>query len=144
MNHMQSMETDRRRPYRAGRPDAGQHQTGTGFFSAFPLPRKLCRDLEVLFRSRLYLSGLSRIVLFGSCARNEMRAGSDLDLLVLTEETVPQELKGELCGELEETQDGISTDLVFIRKTSFVLRTAAWCRISERRTDPMGGGACIN
>ena len=89
---------------------------------------KLCRDLEVLFRSRLYLFGLSRIVLFGSCARNEMRAGSDLDLLVLTEEAVPQELKGELCGELEEAQDGISTDLVFYTEDQF---RASDCRLVQ-------------
>ena len=86
MNHMQSMET--------GREDRtvldGRMQDSIKRVQASFLPSryrgKLCRDLEVLFRSRLYLSGLSRIVLFGSCARNEMRAGSDLDLLVLTEE----------------------------------------------------------
>ena len=128
MNHMQSMESDREdRAVLDGRMQDSIKRVQASFLPS-RYRGKLCRDLEVLFRSRLYLSGLSRIVLFGSCARNEMRAGSDLDLLVLTEEAVPQELKGELCGELEEAQDGISTDLVFYTEDQF---RASDCRLVQ-------------
>ena len=128
MNHMQSMKSDREdRTVLDGRMQDSIKRVQASFLPS-RYRGKLCRDLEVLFRSRLHLSGLSRIVLFGSCARNEMRAGSDLDLLVLTEEAVPQELKGELCGELEEAQDGISTDLVFYTEDQF---RASDCRLVQ-------------
>lgn len=128
MNHMQSMENDREdRAVLDGRMQDSIKRVQASFLPS-RYRGKLCQDLEVLFRSRLHLSGLSRIVLFGSCARNEMRAGSDLDLLVLTEEAVPQELKGELCGELEEAQDGISTDLVFYTEDQF---RASDCRLVQ-------------
>ena len=64
---------------------------------------KLLFDLETIFQ--ISVPGISRIVLFGSCARNELRAGSDLDLLILTLRPVPRELRGELCGILSEEKN---------------------------------------
>ena len=78
---------------------------------------KLLFDLETIFQ--ISVPGISRIVLFGSCARNELRAGSDLDLLILTLRPVPRELRGELCGILAEEKNGIATDLVFYTEEEF-------------------------
>ena len=78
---------------------------------------KLIFDLETIFQ--ISVPGISRIVLFGSCARNELRAGSDLDLLILTLRPVPRELRGELCGILAEEKNGIATDLVFYTEEEF-------------------------
>ena len=78
---------------------------------------KLLFDLETIFQ--ISIPGISRIVLFGSCARNELRAGSDLDLLILTLRPVPRELRGELCGILAEEKNGIATDLVFYTEEEF-------------------------
>ena len=78
---------------------------------------KLLFDLETIFQ--ISVPGISRIVLFGSCARNELRAGSDLDLLILTLRPVPRELRGELCGILSEEKSGVATDLVFYTEEEF-------------------------
>ena len=78
---------------------------------------KLLFDLETIFQ--ISIPGISRIVLFGSCARNELRAGSDLDLLILTLRPVPRELRGELCGILAEEKNGIATDLIFYTEEEF-------------------------
>ena len=78
---------------------------------------KLLFDLETIFQ--ISIPGISRIVLFGSCARNELRVGSDLDLLILTLRPVPRELRGELCGILAEEKNGIATDLVFYTEEEF-------------------------
>ena len=78
---------------------------------------KLLFDLETIFQ--ISIPGISRIVLFGSCARNELRAGSDLDLLILTLRPVPRELRGELCGILSEEKSGVATDLVFYTEEEF-------------------------
>ena len=78
---------------------------------------KLIFDLKTIFQ--ISVPGISRIVLFGSCARNELRAGSDLDLLILTLRPVPRELRGELCGILAEEKNGIATDLVFYTEEEF-------------------------
>ena len=78
---------------------------------------KLLFDLETIFQ--ISIPGISRIVLFGSCARNELRAGSDLDLLILTLRPVSRELRGELCGILAEEKNGIATDLVFYTEEEF-------------------------
>lgn len=78
---------------------------------------KLIFDLKTIFQ--ISVPGISRIVLFGSCARNELRAGSDLDLLILTLRPVPRELRGELCGILAEEKNGIATDLIFYTEEEF-------------------------
>lgn len=78
---------------------------------------KLLFDLETIFQ--ISIPGISRIILFGSCARNELRVGSDLDLLILTLRPVPRELRGELCGILAEEKNGIATDLVFYTEEEF-------------------------
>ena len=85
--------------------------------SEYRYKEKLLFDLETIFQ--ISVPGISRIVLFGSCARNELRAGSDLDLLILTLRPVPRELRGELCGILAEEKNGIATDLVFYTEEEF-------------------------
>lgn len=55
------------------------------------------------------ISDVEKIVLFGSYARFEQTASSDLDILVLTEKDVPRELRGGLCSVFDEN----NADLVF-------------------------------
>lgn len=57
----------------------------------------------------------SRIILFGSYARMEQKAGSDLDVLVLTTSDVPREIRGELCAAFEE----LGADLIFYKESVF-------------------------
>ena len=58
---------------------------------------QLCRHLEALYGNRL-----SRIVLYGSQARDEAGPDSDIDLLVVLRGTV------DLCAEIDRTEYLIS------------------------------------
>ena len=73
--------------------------------------KKLYYDLKQIEKSEI--PKLCKIILFGSCARNQLRVGSDIDLLLLAEENVTRELRGELSSDLAEPKDGVSTELVF-------------------------------
>ena len=55
------------------------------------------------------------VILFGSYARCEYKATSDLDILVLTKNQTPQELRGELCADFEVH----NTDLIFYKLEDF-------------------------
>lgn len=57
----------------------------------------------------------SKIILFGSYARMEQKAGSDLDILVLTTSDVPREIRGGLCAAFEE----LGADLIFYKESVF-------------------------
>lgn len=93
--------------------------------------KKLCFDLETIFQSNL--PELKQIILFGSCARNQVRVGSDIDLLILTEHPVKQAVRGDLASELAEPREGIVTDLVFYTEKDF---QASDCRlVQEIRKD---------
>ena len=87
---------------------------------------KLCSDLEKIFQYKL--PELSRIVLFGSCARNQIRVGSDIDLLLLTKQPVAQGVRGGLAAELEEPVEGVSTDVIFYTEDTF---RASECRLVQ-------------
>ena len=78
---------------------------------------KLLLDVKYIFQCSI--PGLSRIVLFGSGARNELKVGSDLDLLILTDSPVPRTLRGELASKLAEKKNGVATDIVFYTEAEF-------------------------
>lgn len=56
-----------------------------------------------------------KIVLFGSYARAEQTAASDFDILVLSHQNVPREIRGELCSRFEER----NSDLIFYCSSDF-------------------------
>ena len=78
---------------------------------------KLIFDLERIEHSGV--KGLRRIILFGSCARDQIRVGSDIDLLLVTDERLEQGIRGELASELAEERRGIPTDVVFYTEEEF-------------------------
>ena len=61
------------------------------------------------------VEGLRYMILFGSYARGEEKATSDLDVLLLTTQEIPREVRGELCSEYEEEK----IDLVFYTMEQF-------------------------
>lgn len=61
------------------------------------------------------LDSLHYIILFGSYARGDEKATSDLDLLVLTEQEISREIRGGLCSEFEEE----NMDLIFYTMKQF-------------------------
>ena len=72
---------------------------------------KIIKDCECIFDKSI--EDLLYIVLFGSCARGNLDINSDVDLLVITKEPIDREIKIDLDHELDEEQDGVSTDIVF-------------------------------
>lgn len=73
---------------------------------------KIGRLVEMILDS---VNDCQKIVLFGSYARAEYKASSDLDILVLTKAEVPRELRGELCSIFEEN----NADLVLYTTSIF-------------------------
>jgi predicted nucleotidyltransferase len=61
------------------------------------------------------VSGVQKIVLFGSYARFEQTAVSDIDILVLTECEVAREIRGDLCSKFDE----LNSDLIFYTDEKF-------------------------
>ncbi|MDK2808550.1 MAG: polymerase beta, Nucleotidyltransferase [Clostridiales bacterium] len=55
------------------------------------------------------LDTLEYIVLFGSYARGEEKAASDMDIMVVTREVVSRTARGELCSVFDEN----NMDLIF-------------------------------
>lgn len=57
---------------------------------------------------------LSSIILFGSCARLNIHSGSDIDLLIITKDTLEDSLiKGRIKNDLDLLSNNISADVLF-------------------------------
>ncbi len=78
---------------------------------------KLSSDLSYLLKYNI--NSLEQIILFGSCARGEMRLTSDLDLLIITSTPLSRMEKGEIHSVLEEPIDEVHTDIVFYTHEQF-------------------------
>lgn len=61
------------------------------------------------------VESISYIILFGSYARGEEKAPSDLDILVLTEQELPREIRGGFSSVFEEE----NMDLIFYTVKQF-------------------------
>lgn len=72
---------------------------------------KIIKDCQCIFDKSI--EDLLYIVLFGSCARGNLDINSDVDLLVITKNIIDREIKMDLDHELDEEQEGVSTDIVF-------------------------------
>lgn len=62
-----------------------------------------------------YVPGVHKIILFGSYARAEQTAGSDLDLMVLAGEQIPRDIQAGLRADFEDSH----ADVVFYSEESF-------------------------
>ncbi len=73
---------------------------------------KLQRDVEYILGKSI--PGLVQICLFGSVARGDYKWNSDLDIAIVTEEPFTDHyLRGEIVDVLDDTVNGVSTDVVF-------------------------------
>lgn len=80
---------------------------------------KLQQDVDYLLNK--CFSDLLEIRVFGSCATGQYRASSDIDLLVITNETIDDRfLRGEIQETLDEPLDGVTTDVVFYTMESYL------------------------
>ena len=82
---------------------------------------KIRHDMDYLLS--LGLGQMKQIILFGSCARREMRVTSDVDLLVIVDEQIGRAQRGEICSELEEPMDQVHTDVIFYTQEQYEAST---------------------
>ncbi|MFI3209286.1 MAG: nucleotidyltransferase domain-containing protein, partial [Eubacteriales bacterium] len=83
--------------------------------------QKLCADIDYILS--FDIPELKSIILFGSCARKELRVSSDIDLLVITAEPLERSLRGELASVLEEDIDHVKTDCIFYTQEQYINST---------------------
>lgn len=62
---------------------------------------------------------IKQIILFGSCARGDCKVTSDLDILLITKESIQRQIRGDIASELEEELDQVRTDVVFYSEAVF-------------------------
>lgn len=62
---------------------------------------------------------IQKIILFGSCARGTYKITSDIDLLLVTKDSLTRDVRGEIASELEEPVDYVKTDIVFYSEMIF-------------------------
>lgn len=89
--------------------------TGNCYVEFLPFDAMLKDKLKTLLDFLLKLPEMSRVVLFGSYARMDYKAGSDFDILVLTSEEISREERGHLSSIFEER----GADLVFYTEQQF-------------------------
>lgn len=78
---------------------------------------KLRQDIEYLVHYPLL--SIQKIILFGSCARGECKVTSDLDLLIVTQDSIDRQVRGDIASVLDDPMDGVTTDVVFYQAQIF-------------------------
>ena len=74
--------------------------------------KKIISDLQYLLDREI--PGLEQIYLFGSVARGDYKWDSDVDLAIITKDTLTDRaLRGEIADVLGMPIDGITSDVVF-------------------------------
>lgn len=80
------------------------------------LPRRFVHKIEhdIQYLIDAGIPGLKKVYLFGSCARGEVRSSSDVDMLVVTEQKIPDRmLAADIRWTLDIPLDHIRTDIVY-------------------------------
>ena len=78
---------------------------------------KIESDLDYLIKADI--PGLKGVYLFGSCARGNIRNGSDIDLLIFTEQKLEDRaLAADIRWTLDDEISGIATDVVYTNEES--------------------------
>jgi UTP:GlnB (protein PII) uridylyltransferase len=78
------------------KPSITKEDNGICYIDLLPFDENIKKKLQNLIAILIPLPTINRIILFGSYARMEHHAGSDLDLLVLTDCEISREQRGHL------------------------------------------------
>lgn len=78
---------------------------------------KLHADIDFLLSYNI--PTLESIILFGSCARKNLRVTSDIDLLIITIDSIERSIRGEISSILEDDIDLVRTDCIFYTQEQF-------------------------
>lgn len=79
---------------------------------------KLRKDIEYLLAYEEIK--IKQIILFGSCARGTYKVTSDIDLLIITSESVDRYIRGDIASMLDEEIDCVRTDVIFYKEEVFL------------------------
>lgn len=85
------------------------------------LPERFVNKIEadISYILKAGIPGLTGIYLFGSCARGDLHSGSDIDLLILTDQKIADRmLTSDIRWTLDEEIDGVRTDIVYMNLSS--------------------------
>ncbi|MEF9960587.1 MAG: nucleotidyltransferase domain-containing protein [Cellulosilyticaceae bacterium] len=95
------------------------------------LPQRFIKDIHSVIETLIKEidNNLAEIILFGSCAREEIKTGSDIDILILTHQ--PIETHAER-GRIRDTVDLYNVDLVFYTQEMFEEATSLFVRNIKR------------
>lgn len=88
----------------------------TDNFNIKSLPLRFQQKLQsdICYILSKNIPGLLQICLFGSVARGTYKWNSDLDIAIVTQMPLTDHyLRGDIIDTLEESVDGVSTDVVF-------------------------------
>ena len=84
---------------------------------SFFVPKKQYTQIPECIRlAKQSVPGLTRIVLFGSCARGEARYDSDIDLCMITKEHLDTSCAAEIRSQYMRNIEA-KTDIVFLTET---------------------------
>lgn len=87
----------------------------TNYIEDMPYTNEVKQRLGDFVSALEQIPEVTRIILFGSYARFEQKATSDLDILALTSTEISRDVRGELCSIFEEK----NSDLIFYTKEQF-------------------------
>lgn len=83
------------------------------------LPERFQKKIEwdIRYLLKMELPVFSKVFLFGSCARGDIRSGSDIDLLILTKQKISDRmLVSQIRSTLDEEINGVHTDVTFMNE----------------------------
>ncbi|MEG0013344.1 MAG: nucleotidyltransferase domain-containing protein [Cellulosilyticaceae bacterium] len=84
--------------------------------------KKLIKDMDYLLGYEAL--DIEEVILFGSCARGTCKVTSDIDILVITKESIERYVRGDIASELDEEVEGVRTDVVFYSRQVFETSTS--------------------
>lgn len=91
------------------------------------LPQRFVKDIHSVIDilSTNIEHHLVEIILFGSCARGELKTGSDIDLLIITDKPIDTH---EERGRIRDLVDLYNVDLVFYTQEVFEASTSLFVK----------------
>lgn len=83
------------------------------------IKEKYLNKIEECINLLSTLDFAEEIILFGSCARNESKLGSDVDLLVITNRQTKRVERGLVYSDLCYKLNGVNADIVFSTRQQY-------------------------
>lgn len=83
------------------------------------LPERFTKALSASLKCLYQYRSVELVVLYGSCAKNEIKSTSDIDLMVISEEKLDSKSRSIIRGSVQELDLDVEVDVVFYSKNTF-------------------------